>query len=154
MQRAVRSIRRWLPALVVMAAIFWFSSMPADEVVRTTGPVLEHAPKTVKVGVRIPVRWLKVGHVVGYALLGAALLHAVRPVGRWAPGLALLLALGHAVADEFHQTFRPGRSASLQDVLLDVAAAGAAIVVWMVTAWILNHRRKTNSSRVLREEAL
>jgi VanZ family protein len=146
MQRAMRWLRRWGPALVLMAAIFWFSSMPANEVVRTTRPVLDHAPRTVKVGVRVPVRWLKVGHVVGYALLGAAFLHAVRPVGIWAPGLALLLSLGYAMTDEFHQTFRPGRSASVEDVLLDVTAAGAAIVVWMVAVWILNLRRKTNKN--------
>jgi VanZ family protein len=133
-------VRRWtgfLPALVLVAIIFWFSSMPGDEVGRTAKPLLQHAPKTVTVMTQtepVPIRWLKVGHVVGYALLGLALVVPLAQMGtmRLAALAAVLLVLIHAVLDEFHQTFVPGRSAAWEDVLLDTAAAGAAIVVWLI----------------------
>jgi VanZ family protein len=73
-----------------------------------------------------------VGHGVGYALLGLAYLYALRPVNRRAAGAAVLLALGYAIFDEMHQSFVPGRSASLVDVALDTAAAGGAVAVWLL----------------------
>jgi VanZ family protein len=118
-----------------MALIFWFSAMPGEQVGQSARQALDHAPKTVtlqSLGKPVQIRWLKVGHGVGYALLGLAYLYALRPVSRRAAGLAVLLALGYAVLDELHQSFVPGRSAGLADVVLDVAAAGAAVWVWLM----------------------
>jgi VanZ family protein len=135
MQPAIKRNQRWLPALVVMVLIFWFSSLPGEQVGQTARPALDHAPKIVTLeplGKPVRIQWLKVGHGVGYALLGLAYLYALRPVNRRAAALAVLLALVYAILDEIHQAFVPGRSASLMDVALDVAAAGTAVGVWLI----------------------
>ncbi len=52
---------------------------------------------------------------------------------RWS-GLALLLTLLAASADEFHQSFVPSRTASPRDVLLDMVGAiffQIAIAIWL-----------------------
>jgi hypothetical protein len=97
MQPAIKRNQRWLPALVVMVLIFWFSSLPGEQVGQTARPALDHAPKIVTLeplGKPVRIQWLKVGHGVGYALLGLAYLYALRPVNRRAAALAVLLALG------------------------------------------------------------
>ena len=55
--------------------------------------------------------------MVGYALLAAAYWRALdfRP-GKW--WLAWCFAVLYAVTDEFHQSFVPGRSPSIWDVLI------------------------------------
>ncbi|MDI1321017.1 MAG: VanZ family protein, partial [bacterium] len=47
--------------------------------------------------------------------------------------LALLLAAVYAATDEFHQSFVPGRTASLGDVLIDITGAFVALAV--AAAW-------------------
>ncbi|MBL7155498.1 MAG: VanZ family protein, partial [Candidatus Portnoybacteria bacterium] len=41
--------------------------------------------------------------------------------------LAVILAIGYALADEYHQSFILGRNASLRDVLID--SSGVLLVV-------------------------
>jgi VanZ family protein len=66
----------------------------------------------------------KLGHVVEYAVLAGLWRRALG--GLWAP---LSLVLLTASLDELRQAFTPGRLGSLRDVLLDVAAAGTALLV-------------------------
>lgn len=113
-----------------MAAIFWFSSQPGDEVARAAQPLYESAPTVGNTGMRIP--WLKVGHVVGYGALGAALLYGFGPGRRRSAVLSLAVTLLYAVTDEFHQSFTPGRSAGITDVLIDLGAAGITILIYAV----------------------
>ena len=117
----------FLPAVLCMAAIFWFSSQPGDEVARAAQPLYQSAPTVGNTGMRIP--WLKVGHVVGYGALGAALLYGFGPGRRRSVALSLAVTLLYAAPDEFHQSFTPGRSAGITDVLIDLGAAGAAVFV-------------------------
>ena len=70
----------------------------------------------------------KGAHVVEYAVLATLWRRAAG--SSW---LALALSVITASLDEFHQSFEPGRGASLYDVLLDSMAAAAALTV--VTAW-------------------
>jgi VanZ family protein len=77
----------------------------------------------------------KGGHVVGYALLGLAYLHALVPKGaarRRAAALAVLLAAGYGATDEIHQTLTPGRGPSARDVLIDTSGAtlGVGLRLW------------------------
>jgi VanZ family protein len=108
--------RAWLawPAAVVYAgAIFVFSSIPSD---------------------RIPDSFSgadKLVHLAEYGVLGALLAIALG-VGR-APGwaraaLALALAAGYGVSDEWHQSFVPGRMTSFWDIAADTVGAAAGIL--------------------------
>ena len=78
----------------------------------------------------------KAAHVVGYGLLGALDFRAVRgpDVGwnaSWA-GLAIVLAGTVAAADEFIQSFVPSRSGTVSDFVLDITAAAAVMLIWML----------------------
>lgn len=69
---------------------------------------------------------LKGGHLVGYALLGLAYLHALVPRGPAPPRMArwaVLLASLYALSDETHQVFVLDRGAGVTDVLIDTLGA-------------------------------
>jgi len=115
-------IRRWLPAVLMMAIIFAFSSTPSNEL--PNFGLLDFLVK-------------KTGHALGYAILSLCLLHAVRrdekARGYW---LAVLLSILYAATDEFHQGFVPGRHPSLIDVGIDSFGAGLALVfTWLKMSW-------------------
>ncbi len=104
-------LRRWLPALAIMAVIFYASSTPSREL-----PQFGVWDFLVKKG----------GHLGGYALLGAAYAFALQrgPRPTWREvGVAVVLALLYAISDESHQSFTPGRTPSSVDVAIDMAGA-------------------------------
>ena len=84
-----------------------------------------------------------VGHLMLYAGLATLLLFGFwswRSAGsgefRWV-ALAVVLALLYGLSDEYHQTFVPGRAASLKDIIVDgLGATGAALAMFYVaTRW-------------------
>jgi len=70
----------------------------------------------------------KGGHFLGYGLLALSYLYGFRErKNRYL--LAWLLAVLYAAMDEFHQSFVPGRSSSIWDILVfDNLGAIAALV--------------------------
>ncbi len=103
--------RRFGPALLTMAAIYIASDLPGVDLPQGGG-------------VNLMAR--KAGHVVGYAFLGLAFLHALVPQGAAtvrAAMLAVALATIYGATDEFHQSFVPGRGPAVTDVLIDMAGA-------------------------------
>lgn len=80
----------------------------------------------------------KICHFSEYAVLGVLILRALRSSGWRVTQLdpavslrlvALCLASAYAASDEFHQTFIPGRSPSVFDVLIDTAGAAFGLIV-------------------------
>jgi VanZ family protein len=118
MSKTLGLLRRWLPAIVVMVAIFAFSSVPANEL-----PNFAWADTLVKKG----------GHMLGYGFLALTFLWALRD-GRGNPRhgavAAWLLTVLYACTDEFHQFFVPGRHSTIVDVGIDALGAAIALVVW------------------------
>ena len=127
MLRIFRALPSWLPATLMMIAIFIFSSIPSS-----TMPHFNWADTLVKKG----------AHMLGYGLLAFAYFYAFK----FAPSklkFALLLALLYAMTDEFHQSFVPGRHASWLDVAID--SAGAIItLIWAKKT--LDFRPQTSDS--------
>jgi len=107
-------IWNWIPALVVMGCIFWFSSQPSANL-----PDFDWADRAVKKG----------GHMLGYGLLAVSYWYAFGWDKRKRP-LAWLLAVLYAVTDEFHQSFVSGRHPSMWDVLI-FDSLGALIGLWL-----------------------
>ncbi|HXQ36938.1 MAG TPA: VanZ family protein [Anaerolineales bacterium] len=95
-------LRKWLPPLLLMGLIFWFSSQPASNL-----PSFDWADKVIKKG----------GHMLGYAMLAWSYWNALelKSHKRW---LAWFLAILYAVTDEYHQSFVTGRFPSALDVIV------------------------------------
>jgi VanZ family protein len=103
---------RWIPALVMMGLIFWFSAQPSGKFPELP---LDYVIK-------------KTGHVLGYGLLALCFFFALRfePKYRW---VAWMLAILYSATDEFHQSFVPGRHPSLFDILF-FDNFGALLALW------------------------
>jgi len=113
MKAAKNGLRRWAPAILLMAVIFIASSIPGDDM-----PGFGGWDAILKKG----------AHMTGYALLAMCYLYALansRKLNRLILSVAIILAGLYAATDEFHQSFTPGRSPSLADVGID--ALGAVI---------------------------
>jgi VanZ family protein len=113
---------RWLPAVLLMATIFAFSSVPSYEM-----PNFAWADTLVKKG----------GHMLGYGLLALTYLWGLRAGSPRGSKVTLvearnawLLTLLYACTDEFHQLFVAGRHASLVDVGIDALGAAIALAIW------------------------
>ena len=143
-------IRNWLPAIAWMIFIFIGSTsvLSAQHTSRIIVPFLrwinpgisEDTIRTVQTTIR------KTGHVSEYSVLALLILWARRrdrrPSGatvgwNWSDAiLALVVAAAYAGTDEFHQSFVPGREASVWDVLIDTVGAGAGIfLLWFLSRW-------------------
>lgn len=105
-----------------MAAIFTYSSIP--DLRSTPFDVSDHT-----------------GHFLGYGLLGALMLRALAR-GEWprvtpaAAAAAWLLSSAYGVSDEWHQSFVPGRTPTVDDWVADTLGAGVAVAVVWVAATV------------------
>jgi hypothetical protein len=115
-------VPRWLPALILMLAIFFLSAQPGYDL-----PFFLNWDYAIK----------KTAHMVGYGLLGLSYLHML---GGRSYASAWALALLYAATDEFHQSFVPGRSSSVFDVLVfDNLGAILALVLHFRCAKVKPH---------------
>lgn len=105
---------KFLPAALMMLAIFLFSARPSSTV-------------------PMPL-WQKIlykgGHVVGYAMLATSYWRTFgfKEKRIW---IAWLLAVLYAVTDEYHQSFVPGRHPAAFDVLV-YDNFGALTSLWLL----------------------
>ncbi len=131
----LKAVYRWGPALAVMLLIFIASAQPEGSALMPDFGGLRDL--IIKKG----------GHLLFYALLGAALLHglsAEQAPSRPRALAALLLALLYAVSDEFHQTFVPGREGRWQDVVIDTVGATFGLIVY-AALFVRSRSRLTDS---------
>lgn len=117
----------WAPVLAQMAAIFAASSL--TDVPGLPGGLSSYT-----------------GHFVGYALLGALALRGFARA-RWggvanAPAAwAVVVSSAYGITDEFHQSFVPGRQASVEDWVADTLGALTGVLLAMLAARVIRARR-------------
>jgi VanZ family protein len=109
---------RLLPVILWMALIFIGSSILKPEGEPGLGP------------------WDKLAHMIAYGGLAWLIACALFPdsaVGWKQISLVVLLATLYGVSDEFHQSFVPGREASLGDLAADASGAllAACLLYWL-----------------------
>lgn len=83
------------------------------------------------------------GHVTVYAVLAALVWWALPGVpGGWRSALAVAIAALYGVTDEWHQSFVPGRSPDVRDLLADTIGAVIAVLLigWLVRRGFLDTR--------------
>lgn len=123
----LRQAVRWLPALVVMGAIFYLSQRSAPPVATTD------STRAV------------VAHLVLYAGLALALywpLSARKHAATWLPAaLSFALAVLYGVTDELHQAFVPQRVASEVDLGVDAVGGLIGVAVAFVVATLFKGPR-------------
>ncbi len=114
MKKIFSIVPRWFPALLMMMIIFAFSAQPKDDLPNLLG--WDYFVK-------------KAGHMIGYGLLAVSYCHWLNYDKKhyW---LAWLMTLLYAATDEFHQSFVPGRGASVFDVLI-FDNLGAVLALWL-----------------------
>jgi VanZ family protein len=111
---------RVIPMLLVMGIIFIISAQPGD---RLPLPSFFGADK--------------IAHALIYSLLAAATLISL-PAGlrsdrpRLTAVIVWLICLGYGLSDELHQSFVPGREASVGDLLADGFGAAAVCTIWLL----------------------
>ena len=122
----------WFPLILWAVWIYWLSSRPS----------LPHPARRVGVSDYL---FDYVAHGVNFAVLTFLSWRVVRQ-RRWtalfgmpssAP-MASVVALTYAATDEWHQSFVPGRTASIKDWLAD--AAGILVALIVLAAWDLLRR--------------
>ncbi len=103
----------WLPALVWMAIIYYWSSQPVLPIDGTAGlSSLAHI----------------LSHIGAYGIL-VLLLVLGTGGGQRGLWLAFTIAALYGVGDELHQGFTPGREASLLDVVVNTLSAAVALLL-------------------------
>lgn len=133
------TVKAWLPAVVMCVVIFLFSQdghsgRHSDEVLRWILGLLDLNTRHYRLLFDGPFR--KLAHVVVYFLLGASAYRGFA-LGRKHFDVAaavrgVVFCAVYAATDEYHQSLIPGRGPSGRDVLLDTAAAVAAmLVIWV-----------------------
>jgi VanZ family protein len=120
-------LSRWLPAILMMLVIFYFSAQTSSNL-----PNFDWADAIVKKG----------GHVTGYAILAFLYWRALefKMEKRW---LAWLLAVLYAVTDELHQRLSAGRHPSIWDVMI-FDNLGAGISLWLANLYRKQKRPDRN----------
>jgi len=138
----MRYIKHWLPILLWMSFIFWMSTGTFSS--QNTSLIIEPllgflipslSQKEVEM-IHGAIR--KAGHVTEYFVLGILLFRAFRNSSDKEQGLqwafySLLIIIGYAAGDEFHQSFVSTRTASSFDVCLDISGgllAQAVNILW------------------------
>ena len=153
MKKQLRLGKAWLPVLLWMGVIFYFSHQPGDVSGDSSGRIvaLIHSG----LGVVLPFIQIneevlhflfrKGAHFGVYALLGILSARAFQLSGySGKQGLIYgwILATVYAGIDEYHQTFVPGRSGEVRDVLIDSAGAVSGIALYQLLKGIPMFKRE------------
>jgi VanZ family protein len=123
--------KRWKLWLSLAATVLWLwfiyarSAKTAEASDTESGSILELLVRILPFLTMRAVR--KLAHFTEYFILGGLLYADWRLLGRGGVLLPLGAGLVFAAADEILQTYVPGRSGQVSDVLLDLAGVAAAV---------------------------
>jgi VanZ family protein len=143
-----KSLFWWVLVLTWCAIIFYFTESPTF-----TG---ENTQKIIDSSVSGPqgsadqVKYLnflirKSSHLIAFGFLALLVWKAMYP-NRWAYIIAWAVTTLYGGVDEWHQSHIPGRSASINDVLID--SLGALVVLLLLFLW---NKFKKNKRSVVRD---
>lgn len=119
---------RWFPVILWMLMIFLLSS-------RSTVPQTAAIPTAITAAL---------GHLVVYGILAILLYHALEQLINTFMSratVAWLIATLYGVSDELHQSFVPGRNASVLDVGIDAVGAALGLLIVYVVMRVRRERR-------------
>lgn len=101
----VRNFLYWLPSILYMALIFYLSSYPPPEPVKSAPIFFD----------------IKLVHIIEYGILNLLLYWAIDKTidipDNWKIIYSIALTILYGLTDELHQVFVPGRSGRLIDIV-------------------------------------
>ena len=160
----MRWLKQWWPAIVWAGVIWSFSTglFTSENTASVIIPILHWLFPRASMQTLHFIHHLtrKSAHFTEYFIFSLLLLHGIRAGRREAHlkwTLATIALVGcWAALDEFHQSFVPGRTPAVSDVLLDTTGGIAAqIVVGLLALWRVIHKKGSDeSARAHKAEAL
>jgi VanZ family protein len=146
----MKRLRYWWPALLWAVVISLFSTglFKSDNTGHVIIPILRfflpHASAETLDFLHHIIR--KCAHLTEYFILSMLILRGIRAGEkglylRWALVTVLIVA-GYAALDEYHQSFVPGRTAAVRDVLIDTTGGIAAQIVASLFVLLRKAREK------------
>lgn len=143
----------FIPALLIMYIIYSFSAQDGTASSNTSYKVSRQIVSAVDRALdleltdaqvsrcieKIHFYVRKLAHFSEYFLLAVSLaipLYAYRVRGLWLVLIGLILCIGFASFDEFHQYFVKGRSASVRDVVIDSCGSFTGIIFVRIFGYI------------------
>jgi VanZ family protein len=154
----------WLPAFLLMVIIFGFSSKPADNsndssltIAQSILTVYENITniqyqEEVRVSLMDMINHVvrKGAHFSEYAVLAVAVafhLLVWKKKRLWLLLMPIMISTFYAITDEIHQTFIPGRSGQITDVLLDASgAATGSLLFFLFVAMVVKIKGKSGKA--------
>ncbi len=149
----MKRILKFIPMLVMMGVIFFFSQMPGEESAAASGKIFNEVMKIVEqinqTGLTHlspdRIHWLirKAAHFTEYAVFGWCTIYALTDLfkNKWTACIfSEAIVFLYAVSDEFHQNLIPGRYMSAGDVGID--SMGALLGIWMFVLFHKSKKRK------------
>jgi VanZ family protein len=133
-----------MPVIIWMTLIFIGSTdvLSAEHTSRFLVPFLRWLDPQISWAtlnsIQIVIR--KLGHLTEYAILATLIWRALRGAESWKRSTLMLFStslIGCAVfaaSDEFHQSFVPSRSSSVNDVIIDICGAAIALAICVALA--------------------
>ena len=140
-------LKYWLPLLIWLGVIFIGSTgvLSAEQTSRFLVPFLRWLDPQISIATILSIHFAlrKLGHFIEYGILAVLLWRALRGTLRSTRAipialLVLFVSAVYAASDEFHQSFIPSRTASPNDVMLDLCGALVAVAI----CWAFASRRK------------
>jgi VanZ family protein len=130
-------LKYWWPALIWAVVISGFSTgaFTSENTSQFIIPILRfflpHASAETLELLHHLIR--KCAHLTEYFILSMLILRGIRAGRkgmylRWAL-VTILMVAGYAALDEYHQSFVPGRTAAVGDVLIDTTGGAIALIV-------------------------
>ncbi|MBH1940303.1 VanZ family protein [Mobilitalea sibirica] len=149
----------WLPAIILMGIIFYFSSKPAqvssEDSMNIANSILNVYETIVEKPLEGDIRLEKLGTIEHFIRKGAhfteymllAITIAFPLWKRKNRGYRLILftiffTAMYAASDEIHQLFVPGRSGEISDVIIDTAGATVGACLYYIVTLCYIHRKR------------
>lgn len=136
--------------IIWMAIIFVFSAESADESAETSGEIIQifveqifEKPTQTQIDLLQPII-RKSAHFVLYTLGGIIICNLFNVYKiKYAKIVSALFGIIYAIIDEVHQSYVPGRSAEIRDILIDAVGIILGIIIVSNIKYIRD-RKKDN----------
>jgi len=148
----MKMFKPWMPVILWMGFIFAMSSSLGSSA--NSSRILEPLVRLIMPDatpeqfefVHFIVR--KLGHLSEYAVLALLVFRALKltlrsPLGKFSwrtASLALLITTAYAATDEWHQSFVPGRTPAIGDVMIDSSGGLLSLLIVLFWCHILSPR--------------